>query len=171
MIAACGQLLSLRLHFRIAQERTDSADAYMRIDGACHCGEITFSAEIDPAGAMICHCTDCQVMSGAAFRVVVLAPLETFVVHGEPKSYVKVADSGSRRAQQFCATCGTPLYAMAAEHPTSVSIRVGCVRQRSELVPRAQIWQRSAMSWLQDLHRIPGSPEQQALSLPRGSVL
>jgi len=96
----------------------------MRIDGACHCGEVTFSAEIDPAGTMICHCTDCQVMSGAAFRVVVLAPLETFVVHGEPKSYVKVADSGSRRAQQFCATCGTPLYATAAEHPTSVSSRM-----------------------------------------------
>lgn len=135
----------------------------LRIDGACHCGEISFTAEIDPARVMICHCADCQVMSGAAFRVVVLAAIETFVVRGEPKSYVKIADSGNRRAQKFCPTCGTPLYATAPEHPTSVSVRLGCVRQRTELIPSAQIWQRSSLPWIHDLDRIPGSPEQQAL--------
>jgi len=32
----------------------------MRIDGRCHCGFITYEAEIDPEMALICHCTDCQ---------------------------------------------------------------------------------------------------------------
>ena len=32
----------------------------MKIDGACHCGNITYSAEIDPENVGICHCTDCQ---------------------------------------------------------------------------------------------------------------
>jgi hypothetical protein len=135
----------------------------MRINGACHCGAVSFAAEIDPSRVMLCHCADCQVMSGSAFRIVVLAPFETLAVHGRTKRYVKLADSGNRRAQVFCPECGTPLYATAAERPTSVSIRLGCVKERAELQPAAQIWQHSALPWLPDLLSIPGSPEQQAL--------
>ena len=134
----------------------------MHIDGACHCGRITFSADIDPSRVMVCHCADCQVLSGAPFRAVVAAPIETFVLHGEPKHYVKVADSGNRRAQVFCPECGTPLFATAPENATSVVIRLGCVRQRVQLMPAAQIWQRSSLPWLAALHGIPGSAEQQA---------
>ncbi len=134
----------------------------MQISGACHCGLISFTAEIDPDRVMICHCTDCQVLSGSPFRFAVAAPIETFVLHGTPKSYVKVADSGNRRAQMFCPECGTPLFAAAPENPTSVMIRLGCVKERAALVPAAQVWQRSSMPWLSDLPHIPGSPEQQA---------
>lgn len=134
----------------------------MQIDGACHCGRIRFSADIDPSRVMVCHCEDCQVLSGAPFRAVVAAPIETFVLHGEPKHYVKVAASGNRRAQVFCPECATPLFATAPENPTSVIIRLGCVRQRAQLMPAAQIWQRSSLPWLPALSGIPGSPEQQA---------
>jgi hypothetical protein len=134
----------------------------MHIDGACHCGAIAFSAEIDPSRVMVCHCSDCQILSGAPFRAVVAAPIETLVVRGEPKRYVKVAASGNRRAQVFCPECATPLFATAPENATSVVIRLGCVAQRAELMPSAQIWQRSALPWLSELQRIPGSPEQQA---------
>jgi hypothetical protein len=133
----------------------------MHIDGACHCGFISFTAEIDPARVMICHCTDCQVLSGAPFRAVVAASIGSFVVRGQPKSYVKVAQSGNRRAQMFCPECGTPLYAMAPENATSVIIRLGCVAQNGQLKPAAQIWQHSALPWLSELQSIPGSPEQQ----------
>lgn len=133
----------------------------MHIDGACHCGLISFTADIDPARVMVCHCTDCQMLSGAPFRAVVAAPVDKFVLRGTPKSYVKVADSGNRRAQVFCPECATPLFATAPENATVVIIRLGCVAQRAELVPAAQIWQRSALPWLAELHGIPGSPEQQ----------
>jgi hypothetical protein len=45
----------------------------MHIDGACHCGKITYEAEVDPEAVGICHCTDCQTLSGTAFRTVVMA--------------------------------------------------------------------------------------------------
>jgi hypothetical protein len=137
--------------------------AAMHIDGQCHCGQISFTAEVDPARVMLCHCTDCQVLSGGPFRAVILASIETFVVRGQPKSYTKVADSGNRRAQMFCPECGTPLFAVAPDNATSVSIRLGCVKQRAQLAPAVQIWQRSSMPWLAGLHDIPGSPEQQAI--------
>jgi hypothetical protein len=133
----------------------------MQIDGACHCGQVHFTAQIDPSRVMVCHCADCQVLSGAPFRAVVVAPYDSFVLNGPTKSYVKVADSGNRRAQVFCPECGTPLFATAPENPTSVVIRLGCVEQRAQLMPAAQIWQRSALPWLDRLHDVPGSSAQQ----------
>ncbi len=134
----------------------------MRIDGACHCGLISFTAEIDPTRVMICHCSDCQVFSGSPFRMSVAAPIETFVLRGKPKTYVKVAESGNRRVQAFCPECATPLFGTAPENATSVMIRLGCVKQRSQLKPLVQLWQRSSMPWLSGLHGIPGSPKQEA---------
>ena len=43
----------------------------MKIDGSCHCGAIRYEAEVDPGGVSICHCTDCQKLTGSAFRVTV----------------------------------------------------------------------------------------------------
>jgi hypothetical protein len=84
----------------------------MKIDGGCHCGYITYVAEIDPDKVGICHCTDCQTLSGSAFRVSVPAAREAFSLRGgEPKIYVKTAESGAKRAQGFCPECGTPIYA------------------------------------------------------------
>jgi hypothetical protein len=133
----------------------------MHIDGACHCGAITFSADIDPARVMACHCSDCQILSGSPFRAVVAVPMANFSLRGTPKTYVKTAQSGNRRAQVFCPECGTPLYACAPENPTSVIIRLGCVKQRSQLKPSLQLWQHSALPWLPELPSIPASSQQQ----------
>ena len=133
----------------------------MHINGSCHCGAITFTADIDPARVMVCHCTDCQILSGSPFRTVVAAPMASFSLRGTPKSYVKVAQNGNRRAQMFCPDCGTPLYAAAPENPTSVIIRLGCVEQRAQLKPAVQIWQHSALPWLADLADVPDTPEQE----------
>ena len=138
----------------------------MHINGACHCGAITFEADIDPARVLACHCPDCQTLSGAPFRAVVTVPIERFSVSGTPKAYIKVADSGNRRAQMFCPACGSSLYACAAGNPTWVSIRLGSVEQRAMLKPVSQIWQRSAMPWLAELAAVPGSAEQQGFAPP-----
>jgi hypothetical protein len=114
----------------------------MKVDGACHCGRIHFTAEVDPAKVMICNCSDCQVISGA------------------PKRYVKTAESGAKRVQAFCPDCGTALFSAAAENPTQVTLRLGCIRQGRELRPSLQLWQRSAVPWLKDLPGIPGVPTQ-----------
>lgn len=108
-------------------------EADMKIDGGCHCGNISYTAEVDPEKVGICHCTDCQTLSGTAFRVSVPATKENFQLTGNLKIYVKTAESGAKRAQGFCPECGTPIYATAAENPQIFNIRVGTARQRAEL--------------------------------------
>jgi hypothetical protein len=124
----------------------------MKVHGQCHCGELVYEAEVDPALASICHCTDCQILTGTAYRVSVPARAENFrILNGEPKIYVKTAESGNPRAQAFCPTCGTPIYASDVKHPQLFNLRTGPLAERAELKPQRQIWCRSALDWVQDL--------------------
>jgi hypothetical protein len=134
----------------------------MKIDGSCHCGAIRYEAEIDPAAVGICHCTDCQVLSGSAFRISAPVGREQFrLLSGTPKTYVKTAESGNKRAQVFCPECGTALYATSATDPQIYGLRVATARQRAELLPRKQIWCRSALPWLGGLPAISARAEKQ----------
>ncbi|MEX2201144.1 MAG: GFA family protein [Dongiaceae bacterium] len=142
----------------------------MRIDGGCHCGRITYRAEIDPELVSICHCTDCQTLSGTAFRVAVRTPEESFeLLSGTPKTYVRIADSGNKRAQVFCGDCGAHLYATSVSERGSEGVgkgsklfglRVGTIHQRNQLPPKRQIWCRSAQGWLGDIPGLPRTETQ-----------
>jgi hypothetical protein len=128
----------------------------MKIDGSCHCGAITFEAEIDPANVNVCHCTDCQTLSGGPYRASVPVPPDKFhILSGTPTIYVKTAESGNKRVQAFCGKCGSPIYAGALDNPAApFNVRVGVIRQRDELVPRKQLWGRSRQSWVDGLASI-----------------
>jgi len=135
----------------------------MRVDGGCHCGKITYEAEIDPETVSICHCTDCQTLSGSAYRSNVRTLKGTFkLLSGQPKIYVKTAESGNQRAQAFCPDCGSPIYSTTVTDPQIHGLRVGTLRQRGELRPKVQGWCRSAQSWVTDLSSVPQYPKQPA---------
>lgn len=86
----------------------------MKVTGGCHCGHIKYEAEVDPATVRVCHCTDCQKLSGTAFRANIASLPGTFVLtSGTPKIYTKTAESGNQRAHAFCPECGTPIYSAA----------------------------------------------------------
>lgn len=133
----------------------------LHVDGACHCERIKFEAEVDITKVTICHCTDCQQMAGAPFRVVVPVAKEHFkLLQGEPKAYIKTADSGNRRIQAFCPDCASPIYATSEFNQEIFGLRVGTLRQREQLIPTKHIWYRSAMPWLEAVDFLPKNKEQ-----------
>ena len=132
----------------------------MQIQGGCHCGYITYEADIDPDMVRICHCTDCQNLTGSAYRVNVNTPKSHFkLLTGKPKLYVKTAESGTKRAHGFCPECGTPIYSTAnVADPESYGLRVGTIRERAQLPPKKMGWCRSALDWSMNLESLPQSP-------------
>jgi hypothetical protein len=127
----------------------------MKVHGSCHCGLVKFSAEVDPKLTSVCHCNDCQKLTGTAFRLSVPAITGTFQIEsGEPKIYVKVAESGSQRAQAFCPECGSPLFTYGVENTTAVGLRVGVLDERSQLPPTWQKWCSSSMPWVQHISQL-----------------
>ena len=134
----------------------------MKVEGACHCGQIAYEAEVDPETVRLCNCADCQVLAGSAYRVSVPAPSAGFrLLRGRPKTYVKTADSGAKRAHSFCPNCGAPVYATAVtDDPPSYTLRVGCLKQKADLPPRKQIWCGSALEWARNISTVPGVERQ-----------
>ena len=142
----------------------------MKVDGGCHCGEIRYEAEVDPTKVVICHCKDCQTLSGTAFRTIVASKVGTFrLLSGTLKTYLKTAESGNQRELTFCPTCGTPIYsAPPGEGAKVVALRVGSIHQRDQLVPTDQYWFRSSQRWLDDLQTIHRQDTQPVFD-PKGS--
>jgi hypothetical protein len=130
----------------------------MKINGGCHCGYITFEGVAEPNETSICHCTDCQKMSGSAFRVSVpVSGASLKMLGAEPAAYVKTAESGNKRIQAFCPKCGSAIYSTSpGDAPRPVYfIRVGTLEQRDRFVPQTQIWFRSAQPWTMGMAALP----------------
>jgi len=125
----------------------------MNVTGGCHCGKLRYEADVDPDRIAVCHCVDCQILSGTAFRTAARVPVEDFtLLKGEPKHYTKTGGSGRPRIMAFCENCGTQIYGTGIDDDAQqISLRIGTCDQRAELVPVRQIWRRSAVSWLNDL--------------------
>jgi hypothetical protein len=132
----------------------------MHVDGQCHCGRVTFEADIDPQAVSICHCMDCQALTGSPFRVTVLCSGNQIRTTGRaPKIYAKAGDNGRVRHQHFCGDCGSPLFTSGeGEQTDNWGIRWGSIRQRALLKPARQIWCRSAVPWLGEVAGLPGRP-------------
>ncbi|VXC71121.1 conserved hypothetical protein [Pseudomonas sp. 8Z] len=134
----------------------------MKVHGSCHCNQIQFEAETDPALVSICHCNDCQKLTGTAFRLSTPALSGTFrVLTGTPKIYVKVTESGSRRAQAFCGECGSQLFTYDADNPVAYILRVGVLDERQQLPPTWQKWCEAALPWTQDISGLEQAPQNQ----------
>ncbi|XAH21995.1 GFA family protein [Xylophilus sp. GW821-FHT01B05] len=108
----------------------------MKVEGQCHCGAIAYEPDVEVGTVMVCHCRDCQMQSGSAFRTNVPAAADRFrLLRGTPRRYVKTADRGTLRVHAFCENCGGPVYACAEGSPASYSLRVGALQQGHALGP------------------------------------
>ncbi|MQJ98193.1 GFA family protein, partial [Escherichia coli] len=121
----------------------------MKIHGQCHCGNIRYEAEIEPDNLTVCHCDDCQKLTGSPFRVTITAPRSDIHIDGEPKIYRRQAENGNTRLMYFCPECGSSLFASDEDLDARPwGIRWGSINERKELpAPTRQIWCRSAVEW------------------------
>lgn len=126
----------------------------MKLEGGCFCGELAYEAEVDENFIGVCHCRDCQIFSGSAYRTSAMtAPQNFHITRGSPKHIDKLADSGNTRRMLFCGECGTHLCSlpMAEGEGAFVSVRVATAKQFSQLKPSVELYCSSRVSWLKDL--------------------
>ena len=119
-------------------------DGEMKISGCCFCGEIEYVAEIDENRVGICHCRDCQIFSGSAFRTVGVARRDKFsFTKGAPRYFDKTADTGRIRRMAFGSTCGTHLASLPedmTQEGALVSVRVANSDAFGQLTPTGEVF-------------------------------
>ena len=116
---------------------------------------------IDPEAVSVCHCTDCQALTGSPFRVTAICgAADVKLIAGAPRVYGKRGDNGRMRFQHFCADCGSPLFTSGeGDQADDWGIRWGSIRQRDQLRPVRQIWCQSAAVWIDAVPLLPGRPQ------------
>jgi hypothetical protein len=121
-----------------------------KISGTCLCGAVRYTSDAEPSGAVICHCTHCQKVSGSAFSVNVIVPASSITWEGQGlASYADVGDSGKPILRKFCAKCGSSIAAEAEALPGAMIIKAGTLDERSWLKPNTHLWTTSAQPWVQ----------------------
>ncbi|KAI5273066.1 hypothetical protein E4T47_03713 [Aureobasidium subglaciale] len=94
--------------------------------GSCMCGEVHYEYTGEPAVTALCHCTDCQKWTGAAYTSNVVVPRKSFnVTKGKPKDYDAVGASGKINKHWFCSNCGSSLYTELEIMPDMTCVKSG----------------------------------------------
>ncbi|MEM7797496.1 MAG: GFA family protein [Cyanobacteria bacterium P01_C01_bin.118] len=116
--------------------------------GGCACGAVRYECHSAPLAMLNCHCSDCQLSSGAPFASGVVVSTKSIKVTGSPKEHSVRASSGFQTTRSFCSNCGSPLFTTGEAMPDFTSIRFTTFDDQSDFSPALDIWTSSAASWV-----------------------
>ena len=115
--------------------------------GRCLCGAVAYELTAEPQMLALCHCRDCQYITGGEPMAVAVAPPGSFrLTRGELRTYMAQADSGNMVDRNFCPTCGTQVVNRLQAGPF-VAVTVGTLDEPLALQPQMEIWTVSAQPW------------------------
>ncbi|TAQ88153.1 hypothetical protein B7494_g3540 [Chlorociboria aeruginascens] len=120
---------------------------------SCLCGANVISWTAAPAFKFRCHCTDERKLTGAAFALNIVIPIEEpTMVKGELKVWGKVVDSGNMMYNHCCGQCGSLLYRTSTGYPGVITVKAGCIDSESDpatdFIPEIEIFTRSRVPWV-----------------------
>lgn len=104
--------------------------------GSCHCGAVSFSVDLDLAGALKCNCSICTKL-GAVWA---FAPKSKFTLKSGAAQQGDYQFGKKSLHHRFCTSCGIESYAegMAPDGTATVGINLRCLEgvEVEKLTPR-----------------------------------
>ena len=125
----------------------------MDVTGACHCGAVTFSAEVDEANVIVCHCTDCRKSAGAPMVAWAMFKADQFAI---TQGTVTTHNSSGASMRNFCPKCGTGLFFTNAETlPGIVDVQSATFDDPNQLPAQVHIQTAERIDWMATQHSLP----------------
>lgn len=130
--------------------------------GGCACGAIRYQLLGDPLELHVCHCSDCQRVSGSAFVLSMVTARDSVeLLSGDPTVCEFETPEGIHRKELRCPDCGSRLWSEPNGLPSLVTLRPGTLDDHDWLHPIAHIWTKSAQPWVEippDVLTYDGNP-------------
>ena len=121
----------------------------MEREGGCACGKARYKLTASPLVVNVCHCRDCQRLTGSAFVVNIWIE-RRFVEadHSRLSSIMLSAGSGKPHEVFHCPDCGTALWSKYHAAPgDTLLVRAGTLDRPDTVKPDVHIFTRSKVPW------------------------
>uniref|UniRef100_A0A2A4Z255 Aldehyde-activating protein n=1 Tax=OCS116 cluster bacterium TaxID=2030921 RepID=A0A2A4Z255_9PROT len=102
---------------------------------SCKCGKVSFEIELANYNVGLCHCTDCQKISGSHFANI----YHKGEIEYKGAEYITVFDSSSWAKRAFCNVCGSNLY-YKFKDAEGYSLAAGLFDDQSDFVLKKQLF-------------------------------
>jgi hypothetical protein len=74
---------------------------------ACSCGQLQLTIDGEPSRIAMCHCLECQRLSGAVISNQARFRREQVTFAGKATGWMRTAESGNAVTCNFCPICGS----------------------------------------------------------------
>jgi hypothetical protein len=105
---------------------------------------VKYVAAGDPINVRVCHCQDCQRLTGSAFFVRALYPRTAVSIAGA----LAEINSSEDLIRKFCPRCGSQIFAQRRSNPNAIAIGLGSFDDLKGLEPSEHIWVADKQEWL-----------------------
>jgi hypothetical protein len=113
------------------------------ITGGCLCGALRYRAEGEPNLQGLCHCRNCQRLSGGGHVGWMCFDEKAIAVEGATRPYATTGGSGRTATRFSCPTCHSIVYGTAEAMPGLINIYAGSLDDTSQMA----IFTRSRPAW------------------------
>lgn len=118
--------------------------------GGCLCGALRYELEGEPVVVAICHCRDCQKLSGAGHATGALVATAQLRLAGSAARYRTTARSGTDVVRTFCPTCGSPISTENSGKPGFITVMLGSLDEPVDWKPSIELFARNRKPWDRD---------------------
>lgn len=112
--------------------------------GGCFCGAVKYVTAGEPINVRVCHCQDCQRLTGSAFFVRALFPKTAVTVTGQVTEF----HSSDDLVRKFCPRCGSQIFAERHSRPDSIAIALGSFDSLKGITPSEHVWVSDKQTWV-----------------------
>jgi len=115
-------------------------------EGGCICRQLRFRVTRQPTLAAICHCPDCQKMTGGAFSTPATIPRDGFeVITGKG---VIAGLRGPRLHHHHCPDCMDWVYTTIEDDQSRVNLRATMLDDTDWFVPFVELYTATKLPWV-----------------------
>ena len=105
----------------------------------CECGALSVNIEGPPVVQLICHCSDCQAVTGLPYFELAFFTPNACHADGDVHSITMQGGTGSDKTHYACAKCATPLYGIVSVLNGAVAVAANRISSFN-FEPQAHIW-------------------------------
>lgn len=118
------------------------------ITGQCFCSKIKYKITAPIIKSGICHCLDCQRLTGGSSWPFIIVPSNSLYTEGIFKEISRTGSSGKKVHVGFCSVCGTTLFGKPELWPHIRTISVSSLDDRTLHIPNMHVWVKDAAPWV-----------------------